>query len=289
MNSLDIIIVLCGSLSTCHRVCLGLLVKNITDDKYFNLVWILVFYFFTYSSYLLLFSVTIMHALSKKHYYDVLKTAQEDTIIESDLSDENCERALTSEVGCYARAHLKSNIVQTHYTRANKNFRNEYTATSDDDSSRMRDSPFNKGRYSIRHNQSYEDVAIIRSRSSPMTGSPRYQWYPMLNMNSVIVEHAVDCIECYQRKKKRSTMESKASITNKMCNDKSTQCECLKCKMSTCNCEEYRCIPCNRGLAACRTFSLGTAEARRLQNAHCKSKLIGGCRVPVNKNYKSRF
>lgn len=229
-----------------------------------------------------------MHALSKKHYYDVMKTAQEDTIIESDLSVEIHERAPTSQVGCYARAHLKSNAIQTHYTRANKNFRNEYTATSDD-SARSLDSPFNRGRYSIRHNRSYEDLANIRNRSSPFTGSPHNHWYPLLNSHkAVIVEHAVNCIECLQRRKNRLEIESTA-ITNQMCTDKSTQCECLQCKMINCNCAEYQYIPCHRGLAACRTFTLGTAEARRLQNAHCGTKLIGGCRVPVSKNYKSRF
>lgn len=102
----------------------------------------------------------------------------------------------------------------------------------------------------------------------------------------MVVERAVECVDFFQHKN-GLPLESKATITAKH-NDEFTQYECVKSKMGIGECE-YQCIPSNRGLAACRTFSLGSPESRRLYNQHCKTKLIGGCRVPVCKNYKNRF
>lgn len=230
-----------------------------------------------------------MHALSKKHYYDVIKSTQEDTILESDISIEDCKQEgnPTSDVGCYARSHLKSNSVQTCWYRNNKNFRNQCTITSEKDSGMVAlDSLFSRGGNCIPNSQTYEGVATICS-SSQTTGTS-HQEHPLLKTGtaSMVVERAVECVDFFQHKN-GLPLESKATITAKH-NDEFTQYECVKSKMGIGECE-YQCIPSNRGLAACRTFSLGSPESRRLYNQHCKTKLIGGCRVPVCKNYKNRF
>ncbi|PZC81851.1 hypothetical protein B5X24_HaOG211864 [Helicoverpa armigera] len=77
-----------------------------------------------------------MHALSKKLYYDVMKSGQEDTILESvGMEGETANEASprpTTDVGCSTRTHRKTYAVQTQWSPSDKNFRNEYTNTEND-------------------------------------------------------------------------------------------------------------------------------------------------------------
>uniref|UniRef100_A0A2A4JDB0 Uncharacterized protein n=1 Tax=Heliothis virescens TaxID=7102 RepID=A0A2A4JDB0_HELVI len=274
-----------------------------------------------------------MHALSKKLYYDVMKSGQEDTILESDVMDEECEYAespkSTSDVGCFARTHTKSYAVQTQWSRSDKNFRNECTTTNDEESSiASRD-------IAVHLTANCADLAINRVRSvqtSPVScqkilpeavhtsaedaqkisaesaqcSYPESAQRVLTDKNTLIGQKVVE-VRGFQLEKKGFAQASR-SVPGRVHRIRDTkwtkteQSQYRECTTNTacitkeekghdaCNCDqEYYTIPCNRGLTACRNFTLGTAEFRRGQNEQCNTKLIAGCRVPVAKNQKCRL
>lgn len=222
-----------------------------------------------------------MHALSKKLYYDVLKGGLEDTILESDSEDEDYEQGdtsrSTSEVGCFARIHTKSNAMQTQWSHNGKNFRHEFTNTSD---AKFLKRPRASSRvFAIHRSVSYEDIAVSRVRGAQTTSSV----VPKICSNKSV---AVDFFD--------SQVDNISTTAHMPFSSRVDGCVNTECKKSdkceeTCICDDYDFVPCNKGFAACRNFTLGTAEFRRVQKENCKTKLIGGCRVPVCKNNKSRF
>lgn len=239
-----------------------------------------------------------MHALSKKHFYDVMKGSQEDTILEYNSNDENddvdIEGKTTSDVGCFTRrCHMKSYAVQTQWNRNNKNFRNESTNTSDVPSasdSTPRNSDTSKY-FAIHRSLSCEDIAVSRVRSAQTTS-------PTNNMVYTKKDVYVEALTGVQIQKRGflqpdNDNRSKCTITDDLCrlSDEAIQHKCptLEAGHQTeqmCFCHDLVDLPCKRGVTACHAFTLGTTEARRIHNENSRSKLIGGFRVPVCKGHK---
>ncbi|CAH1647810.1 unnamed protein product [Spodoptera littoralis] len=239
-----------------------------------------------------------MHALSKKHFYDVMKGSQEDTILEYNSDDENenydvdIEAKSTSDVGCFTRCHTKSYGVQTQWSRNNKNFRNEYTNTSDVLSESTLPNSDTSRYIAIHRSLSCEDIAVSRIRSAQTSGPITYS--TTYSKNDVCVE-AVTGVQLQKRGFLKSAADnpSKFTITDDLYqwSDKSIEHQCCTMEAGhqteqTCFCHELVDLPCQRGVTACHAFTLGTTETRRIQNENSKSKLIGGFRVPVCKGHK---
>lgn len=83
-------------------------------------------------------------------------------------------------------------------------------------------------------------------------------------------------------------MVTQSSLTeSKQCN----KCTCTKdeCAESG-ECVESCQYSCKYGgIGPCNAFSLGTADFRMLLREKCNSMLIGGCRVPVCRNFKNKL
>ncbi|XP_026730487.1 uncharacterized protein LOC113495767 [Trichoplusia ni] len=216
-----------------------------------------------------------MHALSKKLYYDVMKSGQEDTIIESD-SENDCYEYQHSpkcnkEVGCFVRAHMKSNAIQTQLIRNYKNFRHDSTNTNElDKEMKLLKSPLSRI-LSIHRSISCEDLSISRVHGVQTSSSLELTPTPIRCYNKGVDLYGV---RVYSNKSGHSTRHA----------DKCSTAECEqsdKCE-ETCHCKFCH-VPRNRGLAACRTFTLGTLQFRRSQRENRKTKMIGGCHVPVQR------
>ncbi|CAH0578286.1 unnamed protein product [Chrysodeixis includens] len=222
-----------------------------------------------------------MHALSKKLCYDVMKSGREDTIIES-VSENNCfddelNPKCNKEVGCFVRAHMKSNAIQTQLIRNCKNFRHDSTNTSEFDKElKLLKSPLSR---ILSIHSSCEDLSISQVQGVQTSSS---------------LELTPTVMRCYDN---GADFYAFQVYSNKSGPSPHSQRQVDKCTTADCDhsdkCEECHChfchVPRNRGLAACHNFTLGTLQHRRAQRENRKTKMIGGSRVPVCGNHKIRY
>lgn len=233
-----------------------------------------------------------MDALSKKHFYDIIKCSQEDTILESDpeFDPESGDTANpTSDVGCNTRTRRKSLAIQTTFNRKCNNFRNESTSTNLDENYHNNEiaiiKPYDA---EVQPNRTIVKPVTAVTKSIK-TDAPEVihvcDVQTTISFNLIKSQKSCNCVAVdnldLQATKHISVGKDTPSI-------KINKCICTENKVSD-KCVDVCIASCRRSMASSRSFSLGTAEYRKFQKNACQTKLIGGCRVPVCNNSKTRF